>query len=322
MKKFLLKLLLFAILVGLVDFAAGGLYTLYDRIQGGEIGKTHKVMTQIEPDMLILGSSRASHHYNSGILEDSLGLSVYNAGFEGQGTLMAYGLLQGVLSRHTPKIILFEITPLFDLYQHPQSRSLGNLAPYVGYYPLDSLFYDVDPTDRFKLISNSYRYNSKLLRILPNLFSNREDMQKGFNPMDGVMKFQHKDKDNLMKGDDSGEDKAVKRDACHEIDLIKAEYIQRLIDRIKEEGITLVFAISPCLQPYEEEYYGREIEIARSNGIPVLNHYNDSTIVSHPEYFSDSVHLNYRGADAYTCQIVSELDSILTRSNQNGVSPN
>lgn len=45
-------------------------------------------------DIIILGSSSATHHYVLQIIEDSLGLSCYNCGEEGNGVVLAYGRLK------------------------------------------------------------------------------------------------------------------------------------------------------------------------------------------------------------------------------------
>lgn len=188
MKKFILKLFIFACLVITIDIAIGGMYILYNQAHGGETGKAHEIMTKVEPDLLVIGSSRAMHHYDPKILEGKLGLNAYNAGFDGQGTLLGYGLLKGMLSRHKPKIIICELTPQFDVYKDNKNVSINILAPYHKVNGVDSLFNDIDYTEKYKMISNAYVYNSKLLRILPNIILGRDGFLKGYDPLSSSMK--------------------------------------------------------------------------------------------------------------------------------------
>lgn len=131
MKKFLLKLSLFIALLIIADIALGGVYKLFDYTKSGEIHRIHSIMTYQTPDLLILGSSRAVHHYDPSILEDTLGLKTFNAGVNGQGITIAYGLLQGISQRKFPKFILCEITPQYDLYDSREFVDVSILYPYI-----------------------------------------------------------------------------------------------------------------------------------------------------------------------------------------------
>ena len=60
-------------------------------------------------DILILGSSRANHSFDCKVLEDSLGMSCYNAGRDGQN--MAYDAMVffSYMERHKPKMVILDI---------------------------------------------------------------------------------------------------------------------------------------------------------------------------------------------------------------------
>lgn len=297
MKKFIIKLLLFLGLVFIADYAVGNLYYLYDYVKGGTLGKTHQVMTKIEPDILILGSSRASHHYNSEIISDRLGMKTYNAGFNGQGTLQAYGFLKGVMSRHTPKIILYELTPWFDIYIDAKSSSINILAPYSSQYELQNLFNDIDQTNRFKMLSKSYQYNSIVFRIIPNLFSDRSKFMNGYEPLSGMLK-------------DTCNIKRQRSQQPLEIDSVKVKYFKRIIEDANISGSKLIFLISPSLRSHQDDY--KDIVcIANENNIKVFNHLQDTIFVNHPELFQDGTHMNEIGANKYSEIIAKEIEDYL-----------
>ena len=49
----------------------------------GDIGKTYFALNDVETPVVIVGSSRASHHYVTQMIEDSLGMPAYNIGRDG-----------------------------------------------------------------------------------------------------------------------------------------------------------------------------------------------------------------------------------------------
>ena len=95
------QMVLFAknmILFLLIFFAIDSLFGIvFDKIFFVQKRKLTYAIEQSNESLLILGSSRAQHHYNSQILADSLGLSVYNAGVSGQNIYFHYALLKSVL---------------------------------------------------------------------------------------------------------------------------------------------------------------------------------------------------------------------------------
>lgn len=66
----------------------------------------HILMKKVTPNVLVLGSSRASLHYIPKILEDFLGLEVFNAGFDSKGTTIGYGILSVIAQRKFPDIAI------------------------------------------------------------------------------------------------------------------------------------------------------------------------------------------------------------------------
>ena len=73
MKKFLVKTALFIILVLVIDAALGaGFRYLVPHAKGGDTGRIEYICHRTSEDLLIFGSSRAVHHYDPFLLEDSL----------------------------------------------------------------------------------------------------------------------------------------------------------------------------------------------------------------------------------------------------------
>lgn len=296
MKRFILKITIFFALLVTIDALIGGSSRLYKYVKGGEIGKAHEIMESVQSDIVILGSSRAAHHYNSEIIARETGLKTYNAGFDGKGTMLEYGLLKGIMSRKKPKIIVCDLTPTTDIYVHASSATIDVLAPYVDKYGLDTIFIDLDSTERWKIKSNAYRYNSKLVRILCNSIIDRSGNIDGYQPLEGEFNGKIR-RENLIPQNDV-------------LDPVKLKYVDKIANLAKENGITLIYVISPSLKDVNPERYKYQIEFAKAHNISVFNHLQDTAITNHPEYFRDVSHMNHKGADAFTEIFINDLKTL------------
>lgn len=88
------RLFYFAILVIGLDRVIGfSLDRLYLRTESGESGGLINHALRQNPDILVLGSSRAKYHVSPDVLADKLSVSAYNAGIGGQDFLYAVMLL-------------------------------------------------------------------------------------------------------------------------------------------------------------------------------------------------------------------------------------
>lgn len=64
------------------------------------------ISDEVDANILIFGSSRAAHHYVPSILSDSLDMSCYNCGMDGNGIIYGYGKLKTITARYYPKIVI------------------------------------------------------------------------------------------------------------------------------------------------------------------------------------------------------------------------
>ena len=116
MRKFIIRLLAFLLLMFVVDRGVGlGMKYMQEHAKGGYVGHHNKIINHSDEDILIFGSSRAIHHYNPQIIKDSLAMSCYNCGQDGNGIILFYGWWQLMKERHTPKLVIYDINPGFDL---------------------------------------------------------------------------------------------------------------------------------------------------------------------------------------------------------------
>lgn len=304
MKKYLIKIALFFVIVAVVDFGYGrmGDY-LRDHTRSGVSEKVHYISEQCDEDIIMMGSSRMQHHYVPQIFEDSLGMTCYNAGMDGNGILLSYGFLKMILERYTPQVIIYDVSG-FDMYVDDNTKYLDFMKPY--YFnekeSVAGIFDDVDAMERWKMRSSLYRYNSKLLQLIGDNICSSSTLEKGYDPIHRTMNY-----DPQVPSD---ENKRI-------VDGLKMKYLVKFIDLAREHDVKLVFAASPT-------YFG---ELKAADNAPMrqlddkmdfgfIDHYYDSLICSSRDYWSDGTHMNDKGAREYTKVFVSRLKTIINKRNE------
>lgn len=296
MKKIIIKLTIFFALLTLLDLSMGLFFSLYPYAKGEYIEKIHTIMTKETPELLIIGSSRAFHHYNPNMIEDSLQLSAYNAGIDGEGIVIGYGLTKGISQRSFPKYIICDIIPKFDLYDRGFHKvSLNYFYPYIKNDGIKNLIFKFNPDDRFKLISNSYRLNSSLFPLMKSIIKEYR-YDKGFYPFYNTINVAYYKHEKSYIGI---------------INPMKEKILRQFIEEALASNCMVVFAISPVFRGGDISEYSTEIDIIKEYNLPILNHLNDKRIIDNQNYFQDGDHLNVNGANEYSKIIISELDSLI-----------
>ena len=294
MKKFLLKVLLFFALVVVMDFVFGFVFSwLRTHAKGGSTANCEYIANRCEDDIIILGSSRASHHYVPQLIEDSLGLSCYNCGEEGNGIVLAYGRYKMLTQRYKPGLIIYEITPGYDFGTiEPDTKYLGYLRPYYNKKGVKTLFADFgDELSFLKMKSQMYQNTGKLL---PNLVDNiiYRDNKKGYAPLQGKINV----------------NKIVVEERNNDIDSLKLSYVEKLIVDANTNNIPIIFMISPRYgSDSDASSYNPEISLCEKYGVAYYNFMNYMPIATNADYFQDEGHMNDMGAIAYTNMIVQDV---------------
>ena len=300
-KKVLIGVVTFCLLLVVVDWAVGGWSEkMYHQSKYGIFYRQIYCLTESQDELMILGSSRAAHHYVPQFFEDSLGMSCYNAGSDGMCIYYHYGILASRIQRGCPpKMVILEVISTdVEVSQGATfslDAALDRYAPHYGEFAeIDSLFAYNGWKERVKLMSKTYRYNSKLVQTIKcNYIPWPED--RGYEALTGVMQ--------VAEGEIAAD---VLTPASEEptIEERKLLYLQKFIDDCEANNIQLVMCYSP--------YYGQAVpksirmieEMAAMNDVPFLN-YGDDGRFQKPEYFQDASHLNDKGAKEFSREIVS-----------------
>lgn len=299
MKKFLLKTSLFLILLITFDFFWGYSFDYIERnITIGGTGRNNYICNQVQDDIIILGSSRAENHYNAQMITDSLGISCYNCGQTGCGITLNYGRLLLILERHKPKMIIYEITPEYDyLMGNDTHKSLTLLKNYCRRPGIDSIFYDYDRNEPYKLHSGLYRHNSSFFQnfITYTLNLSFGSGVRGFRPLDQEMDTLRLKKDFINYDSSAG----------YDYDPLKLKYFNRFLSATRD--IKTVFVVSPMWYDQDDAVLDTIKSMCSQRGILLLNYANSPKYNRNNDLFVNGTHLNAKGADEFTRDLIKDI---------------
>lgn len=287
-------------LLALVDLTFGAVMSnMQAASRGGDTRNLHHINTSLTDSVIILGSSRANHHYDPSILAEKFGTSAYNCGFDGNGIILAYSFVNNMLQRgHRPRMIIYDFFPAFDLNDNnDRGKALSRIRPYYRIDGMQEIIDDIDPNEYVKLHLASYRYNTTFLQVISDYFKPQQHAEAGFKPMDGSMSTQFTDRP----------------EPARPVDSIKAKYLRRLVETCRREGIRLVMVVSPYYfkpSQAERQRYDSLYSLYVGMDVPLLYFKNLEGISGNDSLFVDPSHMNREGARRFSTMLADTLASL------------
>lgn len=281
------------LLVALADVIGGSaLSYLACHAKGGFTQRDNYICDKLETDFLLMGSSRCVRHYNPQIITDSLGQSCYNTGQMGNGIILNYGRLRMIDERKKPSVVIYDITPEFDIFIGDDNhRYLTWLKQHYDRDGIADIFESVDPTEKYKMKSQLYRYNSRIIELMADYLHPISDTRAdGFSPLIGEL-----DKSKIRQEDGNG--------YLPNVDALKMRYINNLIDEL--DGTKLLFVVSPKWYGMDSTQFLPIMDVCQQRGVPFIDFSNDPKYVHQDIYFKDGNHMNARGADEFTKDLIA-----------------
>jgi hypothetical protein len=285
--KFLRDLLILAVILVVADRVSGTLLRKFYFTQvAGDAARTTFSIDSVQADLLILGSSRSTHHYVPAIFKDSLGLTAYNTGRDGNYLFFNYALLRSIFQRYKPEVVILDIS-LGDLYYNTDSYDrLSSLLPYYQGHPeIREIVNLKSPYERIKLLSKIYPFNSLLLNIITgnlDIHNTRAWSRSGYLPLTREMKDTRR-KFTSFTG--------------LEIDKKKLEVLSSFIALCRSNGVRVILVESPVFamiyDPFTPIYLKK---LAKEENIRFYDFTHDLLFLQNPSWFQDNEHLNEKGA--------------------------
>lgn len=306
MKKFIIHNLLFFIIVIAIDFIIGQIGdSLVSHVKYGDAKRTNDLLMVDKHDVVIMGSSRARHHYDTPFLSDTLGLDVYNAGFDGNGVILAYGLLELMLDRYSPKLIVFDVEPAFDIIEYKDDnkhkRYLTRLKPYYKNEVVGDIIKSVSLEEWYKVHSGMLRYNMSLLTMFAEEITQRKDYIKGFYPLQGIYK----------RSPEQSKTQAKTESVSVMNDSFKLDYVEKLVELTKAKGIPLVIIASPKYGKVDSKDIQPVVDICKKHHIPFVDYYANEQFTDNIEWFKEPMHLNATGARFFSQLVSSDIRNLV-----------
>lgn len=250
-------------------------------------------------EILIIGGSRAMFCYKPGIIRDSLGMSVYDAGLDGVGVIGQYLSVKNALQNGGLKVIIFDLGDLQMSYKWNQ----GKISAYYPYYWKDknvkALVDDCNPKAKWLLMSALYQYNSCYHDIIRTYFQKKEN-EYGYEPLPYTGKewrpVYWKEKDEMYKPDPWAE-----------------KYLDRIVQLCKENQIQLVITMAPGLG---SGFKGSSLYLSNycdKKEIPFWDFTKLEELNNNSKYFKDYNHLNCEGVKIFTPILAHKLKEFLSK---------
>jgi hypothetical protein len=296
---FFLKLFGLILLVFVIDFSAGKvLRHYYFKQQNGLLYRTTYAIEKTTEDVLIFGSSRANHHYHPEVFEKKLGKSYYNAGRDGHYNFYHYAVLQGVLKRYTPEIVILDfISGELKKDQESYDR-LSSLLPYYKSHPEIRPVAELKgPFEKYKLCSSIYPYSSLIFTIAAGNMEFNKDRSgdiKGYVPLTNewdqpIVTYNNPPEVNL--------------------DSVKVKIFESFIKDCIQSKTKLYIVCSPYF--HKSEYYDPSVikanEIAGKYNIDFFDFSRDTVFTNNGGLFSDVDHLNDKGARIFSEKLIDTI---------------
>jgi len=282
-------LALFALALVAADQLGGFLLErAYPSVGRGQLAGMVNSAIQARADVLILGASTASHHYDDAALGESLGVRVFNTGLDGRGIVFSRGLLALAGAAHAPRLVVLDLS-----YSDRDRTSARILAPLYGRNPVVDQVVAWSWRERLKLVSRSYRFNGLVLPILRNLGT--PPMTSGFEPVDGAIA-------------DSVPWRGPERGAGG-FGPWYGDELRQLVREARALGARVVFVESPT-------WGGRVARVARDEYTQVANEMDVPLHLLDPEHvaalnqarlYFDRAHLNREGARVFSSVVTPVL---------------
>jgi len=286
-------------------------------VKTGQFGVSNRIMEgAVNADIVITGSSRAVSHYDSRLIQAATGHRTFNLGRNGSQTDMQIAVLKAYL-RHNrkPTILMHNL----DAFAFVATREVYNPVQYVPY------LYDEELYQALRRINPSI-WKSRYLPLygyvvdemsfawltgLGGFFgwSPRETFFEGYNPRPGTWT---QDFQQFKAANPGGVAWPVESEAV--------ALVEGLINVCQQNGIRLIFVYSPEYKLMQQltknraDIFGRFYNLAERRHVPFWD-YSEWRYAANTDYFTNSQHLNSRGAEVFSADVAKRvIEYLATRS--------
>lgn len=299
--KWLVKLALFVMVFVLSDFLFGLLIksceNRFVKLNPDAIeNKTNYLLNEVNAEVIIIGASEVEYSYRPDIISDSLNMSVYNCGKNAQGLYYQTTILNSILDRYIPKLIVWSIAPNCLT---PHENEMDRVTIFKPYYHENSycraLLQKRSWYEKFKMLSYYYTYNSEFHSYFIHLIKPESNNTKyGYRIIEkgGAAPVLEE-----RKWEDAPEE-------------LRVSMFTDVVNRLKEKNIRTVFVFSPHYSSGDYHNLDSYIllkKIIDDRGFILIEDYYHYPPLMYNSYFKDKDHLSEEGVLIFSQHIAHEL---------------
>jgi hypothetical protein len=311
-------LAVFVLLAVALDLGIGSaMGHLYRRTYTGERGGLTNYGLSKDADVLILGSSRAQYQIMPSVLRDKLSMSAFNAGLKGHDFL--YSVMFFDLWRRShpmPRAIVLQVDIESLLDRPGELESAQLFSPYLDQSALvREVLYSADRFKRFEYWSRAYRYNGKAFSIARNLFSRPDVQFDGFLQANGQL-----DPETAVRANALDQDATAIEQANRPYSERKLRYLRELASLAARERTGLFLVHTPLFdqdraahQRWASRLSTVIADLADVEFVDICEATHPEIFAHTPELYSDTNHLNARGAVILSTLLADRLKARLGR---------
>jgi hypothetical protein len=302
MKKLFIKSLLFLVILIVADRVIG--YSLqklfYKQYHGDDYVSISSLANKA--DVLVLGSSRASHHFISDSIETYTGLSTFNGGRDNMGIHYVAAILQSIYNAKKPKLLILDLMPNNFMIGGQSSHTYFDiqtttLLPFTKKYPLIKQSIKAwAPIEVLKTnLSSCYAFNSLVGTAFQNSFTHFGHKEvKGYEPIYNAIDTTQYSKPLFNENN-----------LLPVLDTAALAYLDTVLSISNKQGVPVVITLSPFYfaRPIKPKALNAITALANKYNTLLINLNNDSTFVGKPWYWYDELHLNDEGAKVFTKKV-------------------
>ena len=302
MKKLLtfITVVIATVVIADILFGIGCRYYVKNHKIPGDYESIDYLIKTSTDDMIILGSSVALNSTIPSILEDTLGISVWNGACNGQRLPYFETILDCLFARHKPKVVVLGLREN-ELVDSSKGSRYNILSPYygLGFDVLDHYIEEGSWINKVMAHSNLYRYNTIWIRILLyNFIQPGEKGEKGF----------------IAKNIPPYFPKMIQEDGETDVTEQGVEEFTKIVKMCRENSVKVIAFFPPLFKEYKN-HQSKAVTSTKDfcikNEIAVYDTFQDSLFLQNPELFYDNIHLNKEGASVFSSQLAHELKKIL-----------
>ena len=311
MKKYIVNIFIFLFIVAIIDFFVGlaGDY-LQSHAKSGDTRKTNDLIMSNHHDIIVFGSSRACHHYDTPFLSDTLGLDIYNAGYDGNSIVLAYGLMAMVFERYHPKLIIYDVEPTFDINVYAadngHKRYISLLKPYYLHAGAKEVIEAVSEEEFYKSYSGMIRYNTTIISKGLDFFKEELSCLHGYEPIYGSYTGELTNKTQSVTDEGFVMQPQNGAPSLH-TDYFKLMFFEKMLILSQSKNIPLLVVASPKLGMKNSAELEPVIDLCQKYKVPFIDYYADIEFMQHKEWFKEPMHLNNIGARLFSSKIVDSI---------------